>query len=98
MLPRSEKFNATFELIENINQDAQQYLKDVPKDKWALIFYKRYYYGAMTTNVSKCFNGVLKGARSLPITTMVKYTWFKPNAYFNGHHNKSIAQLNSRKK
>ena len=28
---QERKFNATFELIENINRDAQQYLKDVPK-------------------------------------------------------------------
>ena len=52
----------------------------------------------VTTNVSKCFNGVLKGARSLPITAMVKYTWFKLNAYFNDRRNKSIEQLNSGKK
>ena len=78
--------------------DAHQYLKDVPKEKWALTFDKGYRYGAMTTNVSKYFNGVLKSARSLPITAMVKYIWFKLNAYFDECHNKSIAQLNSRKK
>ena len=52
----------------------------------------------MTTNVSECFNGVLKGARSLPITAMVKYTWFKLNSYFDDRRNKSIAQLNSGQK
>ena len=75
-----------------------QYLKDVPEEKWALTFDKGYRYGTMTTNVSECFNGVLKGAHSLPITVMVKYTWFKLNAYFDDRHNKSIAQLNSRTK
>ena len=69
----------------------------MPKDKWALTFDKDYRYGVMTTNVSECFNGVLKGARSLPITAMVKYIWFKLNAYFDDCRNKSIAQLNSRK-
>ena len=75
-----------------------QYLKDVPNDKWALTFDEGYRYGAMTTNVSECFNGVLKGARSLPTTTIMKYTWFKLNAYYNDRRNKSIAQFNSRKK
>ena len=65
-----------------------------PKLKWALSFDEGYRYGAMTTNVSECFNGVLKGARSLPITAMVKYTWLKLNSYFDDHPNKSIAQLN----
>ncbi|KAK9994209.1 hypothetical protein SO802_023912 [Lithocarpus litseifolius] len=95
---QKRKFNATFDLIENVNRDAYQYLKDVPKEKWALTFDKGYRYGAMTTNVSECFNGVLKGARSLPITTMVKYTWFKLNSYFDDRRNKSIEQLNSGKK
>ena len=67
-----------------------QYLNDVGKEKWALDFGKGYHYGAMTTNVSECFNGVLKGAHSLAITAMVKYTFFKLNAYFDGRRNKSI--------
>ena len=70
----------------------------MPKDKWALTFDEGYRYGAMIANISECFNGVLKGARSLPIMAMVKYTWFKLNAYFNDCRNKSIAQLNSGKK
>ncbi|KAK9993410.1 hypothetical protein SO802_023113 [Lithocarpus litseifolius] len=36
--------------------------------------------------------------RSMPITAMVKYTWFKLNAYFDDRQNKSIAQLNLGKK
>ena len=75
-----------------------QYLKDVPKEKWALTFDKGYRYGVMITNVFECFNSVLKGARSLPITAMVKYIWFKLNAYFDDHRNKSMVQLNSGKK
>ena len=60
-------FNATFGLIENVNRDAHQYLKDVPKEKWALTFDKGYCCGAMTTNVFECFNGVLKGALACPL-------------------------------
>ena len=45
---QERKFNATFELIENVNRDAHQYLKDVPKEKWALSFDEGYRYGAMT--------------------------------------------------
>ena len=83
--------------FENVNQKAHQYLSDEPKDKWTLAVDKGYYYGVMTMNVSECFNGVLKGAHSLPITAMVKYTFFKLNTYFDDHCNKSIEQLNSEK-
>ena len=47
----------------------------------------------MTTNLSKCFNGVLKGARSLPITAMVQYTFCKVNSYFDDRRNKTLEQL-----
>ena len=43
-------------------------------------------YRAMTTNISKCFNGVLKGARSLPIAAMVEFTRCKLVAYFHDRH------------
>ena len=88
---QEQKFNATFKLIENVNQAVHQYLNDVSQDKWALAFDKGYRYGAMTTNVSECFNGALKGACSLPIMAMVKCTWFKLNACFDDRRNKSIA-------
>ena len=39
-------------------------------------------YGIMTTNMSDVFNSVLKGACSLPITTLVQLTFFRLNSYF----------------
>ena len=36
----------------------------------------------MTTNMSKVFNSVLKGACSLPITALVQLTFFRLNGYF----------------
>jgi hypothetical protein len=39
----------------------------------------------MTSNMVECFNNVLKGVRSLPVTTIVEYTFFKLNEYFLRH-------------
>ncbi|XP_029145239.1 uncharacterized protein [Arachis hypogaea] len=36
----------------------------------------------MTTNLVECINGVLKGARNLPVTTLVKATFYRLNALF----------------
>ena len=47
----------------------------------------------MTTNLSECFNGVLKGAYNLPITTMVEFVYFKLVHYFNNRRIKTQAQL-----
>ena len=49
----------------------------------------------MTTNLSECFNGVLKGAHSLPITALVKFTFFKLVSYFNDRCAKIQDQLSS---
>ena len=39
------------------------------------------------------FNGVHKGACSLPITAMVQYTFYKVNSYFDDCRNKTLEQL-----
>ena len=43
-------------------------------------------FGALTTNISECFNGALKGAQGLPIAAMVEFTWSKLVAYFHDRH------------
>lgn len=40
-------------------------------------------FGAMITNISECFNGVLKCAWGLPIAATVEFTWSKLVAYFH---------------
>ena len=49
----------------------------------------------MTINMSKVFNSVLKGARSLPITTLVQLTFFWLNSYFIVRMEQSANQLAS---
>ena len=50
-------------------------------------------YGAMTTNILECFNGVFKGACGLPISALVDYIWCKLVAYFNNWHTKILGDL-----
>ena len=46
------------------------YLISEDLDKWTQSHDGGRRYGAMTTNISECFNGVLKGARGLPIAAI----------------------------
>ena len=39
----------------------------------------------MTTNIVECINGVLKGARMLPITALVRLTFDRCVSYFETH-------------
>ena len=62
------------------------YLMSLDLDKWTQLDDGGRHYWAMTTNISKCFNGVLKGARGLPIVAMVEFTWCKLVVYFHDQH------------
>ncbi|XP_050285509.1 uncharacterized protein LOC126725035 [Quercus robur] len=69
------------------------YLMSEDVDKWTQSHDGGRRYGAMTTNISECFNGVLKGARGLPIAAMVEFTFFKLVAYFHDRHKQITSDL-----
>ena len=87
------KFEAIFELIRNVKPVAHRYLEAKNKEKWTLAHDGGRRYGAMTTNLSDCFNGEMKGANSLPITVMVRFAFFKVNSYFNALPDLALDQL-----
>ena len=49
----------------------------------------------MITNMSEVFNSVLKGARNLPITTLVQLTFFCLNSYFVARNEQGANRLTS---
>ena len=87
------KFKATLELICNVKEPTYKYLKAEDKEKWTLAHDNGRRYRVMTTNFLECFNGVLKGVHRLPITAMVRFTYFKVNSYFDDCHNLTLDQL-----
>ncbi|KAL6340122.1 hypothetical protein AAG906_038957 [Vitis piasezkii] len=62
--------------IGRINVKARNWLEHITLEKWALSHDGRRRYRIMTTNMSRVFNGVLKGAHNLPITTLVQLTFY----------------------
>ena len=65
------KFNKYLGTIERFNLEAQRWLENIHFEKWTLSLDGGRRYGIITTNMYEVFNSVLKGARSLPVTT-----WF----------------------
>ena len=51
----------------------------------------------MTSNMVECFNNVLKGVRSLPVTAILKYTFFKLNEYFLRHSETTAKWIGEKK-
>ena len=57
--------------IDQINVETRNWLEHIPLEKWVLSHDGGRRYGTITTNMSKVFHAVLKGAGNLPITTLV---------------------------
>ena len=77
-----ENFNKHIDTIKRINVEAQRCLEAIPLEKWAFSYDRGQRNGIKTTNMSKVFNNVLKGARSLPVTALVQLIFFRLNIYF----------------
>jgi len=54
----------------------------IPLEKWTQAYDGGKRYGHMTTNLAECINFVLKGARFLPISALVKTTFEKTKTWF----------------
>ena len=82
MESKVKKFCAHMDTIERINAEAKNWLTHIPLERWALSHDGGRRYGIMTTNMFEAFNCVLKGARDLPIATLVQLTFYRVNNYF----------------
>ena len=51
----------------------------------------------MTSNMIECFNNVLKGVLCLPVTAILKYTFFKLNEYFLRHSQTTAKWIDEKK-
>ena len=82
------------------NQDylPYTYLMSESMDMWTQSHDGGRRFGAMTTNISECFNGVLKGVGGLPIAAMVEFTWSKLVEYFHDRHKEITNELLEGKK
>lgn len=77
------KLNAILQKIESINPDALKWLHEIDPVKWTLAHDGGKRWGVMTTNHAEAFNGVVKGARNVPITACVELTFYRLVKYFD---------------
>ncbi|XP_061355006.1 uncharacterized protein LOC133299552 [Gastrolobium bilobum] len=73
-----------------------EWIDAIPKEKWSRAYnIEGQRYGHMTTNLAESVNRVLKGARNMPITALVKHTYSRLVHYFVERGTKVVAQLES---
>ncbi|RVW71392.1 Serine/threonine-protein phosphatase 7 long form-like [Vitis vinifera] len=95
MESKVKKFISHMDTIGWINAEARNWLEQIPLEKWALSYDGGRRYGIMTTNTSEVFNGVLQGARNLPITALVQLTFYRVNSYLTVRREHGASRLTS---
>ncbi|XP_019442324.1 PREDICTED: uncharacterized protein LOC109347050 [Lupinus angustifolius] len=90
MRPRFERMLA---VLRQKNSRATARLDKIPKEKWTQSYDDGRRYGHMTMNLAECVNEILKGARFLPITTLVRATYHRLNSWFVHHRNEATNMI-----
>ncbi|KAA0062960.1 serine/threonine-protein phosphatase 7 long form-like protein [Cucumis melo var. makuwa] len=92
------KFDKVIKDLMRINSSCMSFFDDIPIEKWTQAHDGGFRYGWMTTNLSECMNGVLKGARMLPINALAQIAFFKCVSYFKKRREEIRVTLERRDK
>ncbi|XP_049370207.1 uncharacterized protein LOC125835114 [Solanum verrucosum] len=71
---QEKKIVQRMQQIKTLNAEAFKWLNDLPLEKWTMYVDNGHRWGSLTTNVSESYNGVLKKARGIPVSAMVRMT------------------------
>ncbi|XP_016170088.1 uncharacterized protein LOC107612843 [Arachis ipaensis] len=93
--PTVREFNVQYARLRERGEAYTKWLDRIPHQQYALAFDNGYRWGYMTTNLVECINGVLKGAGNLPITSLVKATFYRLNELFTRKRAEAEARLNA---
>ncbi|XP_025665054.1 uncharacterized protein [Arachis hypogaea] len=89
------EFNMRYERYCERGVAYKQWLDNIPRSQYALAYDEGHRWGHMTTNLVECINGVLKGARNLPVTALVKATFYRLNALFTRKRAEAEARISA---
>ncbi|XP_027364296.1 uncharacterized protein LOC113871400 [Abrus precatorius] len=97
--PCKQRFEAGLNKFRSHSPEVQTWIDNISKEKWSLAYdHEGRRYGHMTTNLSESVNKVLKGARNLPITALVKATYSRLVEYFVKRGESAINDMNNGKR
>ncbi|RYQ89318.1 hypothetical protein Ahy_B09g096028 isoform I [Arachis hypogaea] len=71
------EYEVRYQQLRERGEAYTNWLNRISREQYALAFDGGYRWGHMTTNLVECINSVLKGARNLPITALVKATFYR---------------------
>ncbi|KAH1107905.1 hypothetical protein J1N35_011673 [Gossypium stocksii] len=77
-----DRFYEMLTILRSVNEEGADYLCNIPFEQWPHAYDGGLRYGYMTINLDECINSILKGTRHLPITSVVRETYFRLAALF----------------
>ncbi|XP_072054414.1 uncharacterized protein [Arachis hypogaea] len=89
------EYEVCYQRLREWGEAYTNWLKRIPREQYALAFDGGYRWGHMTTNLVECINSVLKGAHNLPITALVKATFYRLNELFTRKRAEAEARINA---
>ncbi|XP_016186337.1 uncharacterized protein LOC107628046 [Arachis ipaensis] len=90
-----KEYEVRYQRLRERGEAYTDWLNRIPREQYALAFDGGYRWGHMTTNLVECINSVLKGARNLPITALVKATFYRLNELFTRKRAEAEARINA---
>ncbi|RYQ97090.1 hypothetical protein Ahy_B08g093083 [Arachis hypogaea] len=82
-MPRTEQeYKKNYQRLKKRGETYTQWCDDIGVKRWVLAFDGGHRWRHMTTNLVECINFVLKGARNLPVTAIVRSTFYQLNELF----------------
>ena len=90
---QTRKYECCMENLKQLNANSVTWFSKLDTKKWTQAYDQGYRYGWMTTNIVECINGVLIGARMLPITTLVQLTFCRCVSYFDTRRGKISVRM-----
>ena len=83
------------EEIRLTNTNVLRWIDNIPLKKWTRTFHNGQRWGHMTTNLVESMNFVFKGIKNIPITSLVRATYFRLGLVFEIKHLKwsSVLQI-----
>ncbi|XP_057730417.1 uncharacterized protein LOC130945728 [Arachis stenosperma] len=89
------EYEVRYQRLRDRGEAYTNWLNRIPREQYALAFDVGYRWGHMTTNLVECINSVLNGAHNLPITALVKATFYRLNELFTRKRAKAEARINA---
>ena len=75
------------------NADVGRRMDNIPLEQWTMAFERGCGWSHITTNLMEYMNGVFKGIRNLPITALVRTTYFRLASTFTTRGERWSAML-----